>query len=105
LLSRGVLGLRLVGVRTEVELVGGVRVVAGAGVGVRCVVRDDLLADPACNESFRVSSASIAETKREVLVEWASTHDGSVADLDAVTHGDVEFELEADPDSKSACWL
>jgi hypothetical protein len=22
-----------------------------------------------------------------------------------MTHGDVEFELEADPDSKSACWL
>jgi hypothetical protein len=32
-----------------------------------------------------------------------STHDGAVADSHAVTHGDVEFELEADPDSKSAC--
>jgi hypothetical protein len=41
-----------------------------SGVGVRGVVGNDLLAGPACNESFRVSPASIAETKREVLVEW-----------------------------------
>jgi hypothetical protein len=46
------------------------RVVAGAGVGVRGIVGDDLLASPARNESFRVSSASIGETKREVLMEW-----------------------------------
>jgi hypothetical protein len=32
-------------------------------------------------------------------------HDGSVAGSHAMAHGDVEFELEADPDSKSACWL
>jgi hypothetical protein len=70
LLSRGILGLGLVRIRPEVELVGGVRVVAGARVGVRGVVGDDLLAGPARDESFRVSPASIAETKREVLVEW-----------------------------------
>jgi hypothetical protein len=34
-----------------------------------------------------------------------STHDGSVANSHAVTHGHVGFELEADPDSKSLCWL
>jgi hypothetical protein len=68
LLGRGVLGFGLV--RPEVELVGGVRVVAGAGVGVRSVVGDDLLAGPARNESFRMGPASITETKREVLVEW-----------------------------------
>jgi hypothetical protein len=28
-------------------------------------------------------------------------HDGSYA----MAHGDVEFELESDPSSKSACWL
>jgi hypothetical protein len=70
LLSRGVLGLGLFRVRTEVELVGGVRVVAGAGVGVRSIVRDNLLAGPARDESFRVNPAGVAETKREVLVDW-----------------------------------
>jgi hypothetical protein len=34
-----------------------------------------------------------------------SAHDGLVAGSHATAHGDVEFELEADPDSKSACWL
>jgi hypothetical protein len=34
-----------------------------------------------------------------------SVHDGPVAGSHAMTHEDVEFELEADPDSKSACWL
>jgi hypothetical protein len=49
--------------------------------------------------------ASIVEAIWEVLMKWASSHDGSIAGLHAMTHGDVEFELEADPDSKSACWL
>jgi hypothetical protein len=69
LLSCDVLGLGL-GVRAEVELVGGVRVVAGAGVGVRGVVRDDLLVGPARSESFRVGLASVAEAVWEVLKEW-----------------------------------
>jgi uncharacterized protein with beta-barrel porin domain len=34
-----------------------------------------------------------------------STHDVSIAGSLAMAHGDVEFELEADPCSKSACWL
>jgi hypothetical protein len=34
-----------------------------------------------------------------------SAHDGLVAGSHAVAHEDVEFELEADPNSKSACWL
>jgi hypothetical protein len=34
-----------------------------------------------------------------------SARDGWVADSHTITHGDVEFELELDPSSKSACWL
>jgi hypothetical protein len=34
-----------------------------------------------------------------------STCDGSVADSHTIAHGDVEFELEEDPSSKSACWF
>jgi hypothetical protein len=49
--------------------------------------------------------ASIAEAIWEVLVSGTSAHDGSVAGTHAMAHGDVEFELEADPDSKSVCWL
>jgi hypothetical protein len=60
LLDRGVLGLGL-GVRAEVELAGGVRVVAGVGVGVRGVVGDDLLAGPTRSESLRMGLASVAE--------------------------------------------
>jgi hypothetical protein len=70
LLGRGVLRLRLVRVRSEVELVGGVQVVAGSGVGVRGVVGDDLLAGPARSESLRVGIASVAEAVWEVLMEW-----------------------------------
>jgi hypothetical protein len=32
-----------------------------------------------------------------------AARDGWVADLHAIAHGDVEFELELDPGSKSAC--
>jgi hypothetical protein len=34
-----------------------------------------------------------------------SAHDASIAGLHAMAHGDVEFELESDQSSKSACWL
>jgi hypothetical protein len=34
-----------------------------------------------------------------------SYHDGSVAGSHVMTQGDVEFELEVDLDSNSACWL
>jgi hypothetical protein len=42
-----------------------------------------------------------------VKCSWSGTsaHDGSVASSHAMAHGDVEFELEADPDSKSVYWL
>jgi hypothetical protein len=69
LLSRDDLGFGLDRVRPKVELVGGVRVVAGGGVGVRRVVGDDLLASPACSESFRMGPASVAEAIWEVLVK------------------------------------
>jgi hypothetical protein len=70
LLGRGDLGVGLVGVQSEVELVGGVRVVAGSGVGVRGVVGDDLLASAARSESLCMGLASVAEAVWEVLVEW-----------------------------------
>jgi hypothetical protein len=75
-----VLGLGLVRVRPEVELVGGVRVVArdvvgvrvvaGDGVGVRVVLGDDLLPGSARRESLRVGLAGIAKAVWEVLMEW-----------------------------------
>jgi hypothetical protein len=70
LLHRVGLGLGLVWVRPEVELVGGVRVVAGDGVGVRVVLGGDLFPNPACRESLRVGLASDAEAVWEVLMEW-----------------------------------
>jgi hypothetical protein len=33
------------------------------------------------------------------------SHDGSGGNSHAMIQGDVEFESEADPDSKSATWL
>jgi hypothetical protein len=68
LLSCGDLGLGLVWVRSEVELVGGVRVVAGDGV--RGVVGDDLVASLARSENLRMGLASVSETVWEVLMEW-----------------------------------
>jgi hypothetical protein len=70
LLGREGFRLKLIWVRYEVELVGGVRVVDGDGVGVRSVVGDNLLAVPARSESLRVGFAVVAEAVREVLVEW-----------------------------------
>jgi hypothetical protein len=34
-----------------------------------------------------------------------ATCDGLVDDSHTIAYGDVEFELESDPNSKSACWL
>jgi hypothetical protein len=34
-----------------------------------------------------------------------AARDGWVDDSHTIAHGDVEFELESDPSSKSACWL
>jgi hypothetical protein len=70
LLHRVGLGLGLVRVRSEVELVRGVRVVAGDGVGVRVVLGDDLFPSLTFGESLRVGLASDAEAVWEVLMEW-----------------------------------
>jgi hypothetical protein len=70
LLSRVVLGLGLVRVRPEIELVGVVREVARDGVGVRVALGDDCLASPARSESLRVSPTDVAEAVWEVLMEW-----------------------------------
>jgi hypothetical protein len=73
-----VLGLGLVRVRPEVELVRGVRVVtedgvgvrvvAGDGVGVQVVLGDDLFPGPARRKSLRVGPAGVAEAVWEVLM-------------------------------------
>jgi hypothetical protein len=63
-------GLGLSWVRSEVELIGGVQVVAGDEVGVRSVVGDDLLAGPTRSESLRMGLAGVVEAAWEVLVEW-----------------------------------
>jgi hypothetical protein len=39
------------------------------------------------------------------LWSGASSHDGSVVGSHAMSQGDIEFELETDPDLKSVCWL
>jgi hypothetical protein len=75
-----VLGLGLVRVRPEVELIRrvgvvvgdgvGVRVVAGDGVGVRVVLGDNLLPGPARRKSLRVGLARDAEAVWEVLMDW-----------------------------------
>jgi hypothetical protein len=70
LLHRVGLGLGLIRVRSEVELVRGVRVVAGDGVGVRVVLGGDLFPSLACRETLRVGLASDAEAVWEVLMEW-----------------------------------
>jgi hypothetical protein len=105
LLHRVGFGLGLIRVRSEVELVGGVRVVAGDGVGVRVVLGGDLLPSSACGESLRVGLASDAEAVWKCSWSGESAHDGSIASSHAMAHGDVEFELESDPSSKSVFWL
>jgi hypothetical protein len=74
------LGLGLLRVLPEVELVGGVRVeagerigvrvVAGDGVGVRVVLGYDLLVGPARSGTLRVGPAGVARATCEVFTEW-----------------------------------
>jgi hypothetical protein len=71
-----VLGLGLVRVRPEVELVGGVRVVAGDGVGVRVVLGDDLLAGPARSESFTWALLTLQRLYGKCSWSGESAHDG-----------------------------
>jgi hypothetical protein len=80
LLCGVVIGLGLIRVRPEVELVGGIRVEAGERVAVRVVARDsvgvrvvlgyDLLAGPARGGSLLVGPADVAGATCEVLTEW-----------------------------------
>jgi hypothetical protein len=80
LLCGVVLGLGLVRVRPEVELIRGIRVetgervgvqvVAGGGVGVRVGVGYDLLAGPARGGSLRVGPTGVAGATCEALVGW-----------------------------------
>jgi hypothetical protein len=68
-------------------------VVAGGGVGVRRVAGDDLLAGPACSESFRMGPLALQRPYGKCSWSGASAHDGSVVGSHAMTHGDAEFEL------------
>jgi hypothetical protein len=52
-----------------------------------------------------VGPTGIARAASETLTEWEFARDGWVADSHTIAHGDVEFELELDPSSNSACWL
>jgi hypothetical protein len=52
-----------------------------------------------------VGPGSIAEAIWEVLVEWGNLTRWLGSRLACDDTGDVEFELETDPYSKSACWL
>jgi hypothetical protein len=86
LLSSVVFGLGILRVRPEVELVRGVLVEAGEGVGVRGVARGAvgvrvvlgyrLLAGPARGGSLRAGPAGVAGATRGVLAGWGTTCDG-----------------------------
>jgi hypothetical protein len=80
LLSKVVLGLGILRVRPEVELVRevwveaeervGVRGVTGGSVGVRVVLGYGLLAGPACRGSLRAGLVEVAGATREALAGW-----------------------------------
>jgi hypothetical protein len=115
LLCSIVLGLGLVRVRPEVELVGGVRVeaeervgvriVAGDGVGVRVVVGYDLLAGPVPSGSLRVGPADVARAACEALTEWGvhTRWMGSRLAYDSLRGRRVRVEVRSK--LEVACWL
>jgi hypothetical protein len=80
MLSRVVLGLGILWVRPEVELICGIQVepgegvgvlsVAGGGVGVRVVLGYGLLAGPARRGSPRAGPAGVVGAMRGVLAGW-----------------------------------
>jgi hypothetical protein len=115
LLCGVVLGLGFIRIRPEVKLVGGVRVEAGEGVGVRVVAGDgvgvrvvlgyNLLASQCVVGAFAWALSTLRGPRAKRSRSGESACDVSVADSHTIAHGDVEFELEADPSSKSACWL
>jgi hypothetical protein len=62
---------------------------------------------PAQREERAFVWALLVMQRQYVKCSWSgeSAHDGSIAGSHVMAHGDVEFELESDPSSKSACWL
>jgi hypothetical protein len=112
MLSSVVLGLGILWVRPEVELVRGVRVEAGERVGVRSVdgaVSESELYSGTGSLSARCEEGASVRallTGRGPRVECSrgggTTCDSWIAGSHAIAHGDIEFELEADPSSKSA---
>jgi hypothetical protein len=77
--------------------------VAEGGVGVRVVLGYGLLAGPTCRGSLLAGRGEVAGTTREALTGWAVHMRWLRSRAHTVAHADVEFELEADPSSKSAC--
>jgi hypothetical protein len=112
MLSGVVLGLGILRIRHEVELVCGIRVelgervgvrsVAGGGVGVRVVLGYGLLAGPARGRSLREGPAEDAGATRGVLTEWWDHMRWLSSRLACDSPWRLEFELEADSSSKSA---
>jgi hypothetical protein len=62
---------------------------------------------PARCEERAFAWALLAMQRPYGKCSWSgeSAHDGSIAGSHAMAQGDVKFELELDPSSKSACWL
>jgi hypothetical protein len=70
-------------------------------------VQSEMISLPAQRAVRAFAWALLALLRPYGKCSWSgkSAHDGSIAYSHAMAHGDVEFELEADPNSKLVCWL
>jgi hypothetical protein len=70
-------------------------------------VYSEMISLPARRTMRAFAWALLALQRSYGKCSWSEefAYDGSVAGSHAMAHVDVEFELEADSNSKSACWL
>jgi hypothetical protein len=76
-------------------------------MGLESESSSEAISFPARHAERAFAWALLAMQRPYGKCSWSgqSAHDCSIAGSHAMAHGDVEFELESDPSSKSACWL
>jgi hypothetical protein len=74
-------------------------------MGLESELYPEMISFPARRAERAFAWALLAMQRPYGKCSWSgeSAHDGSIAGSHAMAHGEVEFELESDPSSKSVC--
>jgi hypothetical protein len=74
-------------------------------MGLESELYSEMISFPARHVERAFAWALLAMQRSYGKCSWSreSAHDGSIVGSHAMAHDEVEFELESDPSSKSAC--